>query len=176
MGRKSTRPVFDTVDAAIKAMTDPTDDTRLTLWGRSGNERAHLTSILHDEDPTCTFCGLETFLTAHKGAAGAVLALLVTSSQIPANQNLRCGYVGGNLVLACRACTDARGTAIKAGQTLTITADMRARAASILTIPTLDRTYRLAPEDGARLAYVGRVSVSWADEAREGRRERGLTY
>lgn len=177
MGRKSTRPQFASATDAHAAMLDASNPARLTLWGRSGNERAHLTSILWEEDDTCTFCGLPTILSSHKGAVTAVLALAVSSSLIPDNGNLRCGYVGGNLILACTACTDARGTAVRRGiDTLPLSGDVVARCDRWVTLPTLDRTYRL-PTEGARvLGMVERESETHREAAREARQERGIVW
>lgn len=177
MGRKSTRPTFATVTDALRAMTDNADPARMTEWGRSGNERAHLVSLMHEDSPECAFCGLDTFHTMHKGAATAVLALLVPASSIPGSDGRRVGYVGGNMVLGCMACTDARGTYVKStGERLPVTPDEVERAEAWLTLPTLDRTYRIAPEDGKRLGYVARAAETHREEAREARRERGLPY
>lgn len=177
MGRKSTRPEFATAAAAVAAMQDSNNPARLTEWGRSGNERAHLTAILHDENPECAWCGLDTVLSSHKGALTACLSLIVSSALIPNNGGKRAGYVGGNIVLACTACTDARGTAVRRGvDTLPAPREVIARGEAWTVLPTLDRTYRLAPEGAARLGWVERASEAHREEAREARQERGLVW
>ncbi len=177
MGRKSTRPEFASAILATDAMRDINNPARLTLWGRSGNERAHLTAILWEDNPACGFCGLDTLLSSHKGAVTAVLALAVSSSLIPANNNLRCGYVGGNLLLACTACTDARGTAIRRGvDVLPLSSDVLARCEAWVTLPTLDRTYRLPAEGPAVLGMVERKSEAHREMAREARQEAGYVW
>lgn len=177
MGRKSTRPQFDTATAAHAAMLDASNGARLTLWGRSGNERAHLTSILWKDDDTCGFCGLSTVLSSHKGAITAVLALAVSSSLIPDSGNLRAGYVGGNLLLACTACTDARGTAIRRGvDVLPLSADVVERCQRWVNLPTLDRTYRLPAEGAAVLGMVEGWAESHRENAREARQEAGYIW
>lgn len=177
MGRKSTRAQFDTATAAHSAMLDASNPARLTLWGRSGNERAHLTAVMWDADPTCGFCGLDTVLSSHKGAITAVLALAVSSSLIPDNRNLRAGYVGGNLLLACTACTDARGTAIRRGvDVLPLSADVVERCERWTVLPTLDRTYRLPTEGGAVLGMIEGWSEKHRENAREARQEAGYVW
>src|SRR6478609_432544 len=177
MGRKSNRPTFTTATVAVLAMLDPTNTARLTLWGRSGNERAHLTAMMWESNPACSWCGLDTVLSSHKGAVTACLSLVVSSSLIPDNGNLRCGYVGGNLILACTACSDARGTAVRRGvDTLPVPASVLARADEWTTLPVLDRTYRLGIEGSAVLGMIERASEAHREEAREARQEAGLEW
>lgn len=175
MGRPTTRPQFATVASALAAMLDASNPARLTQWGRSGCERADLVRIMHEDNDACAICELPTFHTSLKVANVATLGHVVSPSQVPDSSG-RVGYVGGNLILTCRACNDALGLALKAGQDIDLAPFVSDRAEFTLTLPTLNRFYAMPDEDGARLGYIARSARTHRDEAREARAERGLTF
>jgi hypothetical protein len=156
-------------------MIDATDPARLTQWGRSGCERADLVRLMHEDDDTCAVCGLDTFVSSLKVSNVATLGHVVPPSMIP-NGTGRCGYVGGNLILTCRACGDAVGIALKSGASVDLYTLTAERAAEWLTLPKLDRFYVAPVEDGARLGYIMRASQTHREDAREARAERGLSF
>src|SRR6476469_1936036 len=179
MGRISTRYVAGSALEAISVCLDVTRPERLTECNRSGNERAHATARMWAIDDTCSWCGLATVLSSHKGALTAVMSLIVTSGMVPANNGKRCGYILGNVVLACTACADARGAAMRRGLVADWDATVIARAEEVRAAEVwtgLDRAYRLPTEGGAVLGMVEAWSENHRENARVARVERGFDW